>query len=211
MDVLIAGGHGQVARRLSRILARHGDTPRGLIRNADQAPDLEADGAHPVLCDLERDDVRPHVGGADAIVFAAGAGAGSGDARKRTLDLGGALKCIEAAQELGVARFVMVSAMGIEDAAHAGPMRPYLEAKGEADEALRISGLDWTIVRPGHLTDVPGTGRVDAARALGRRGDIPRDDVALVVHECLRAPETIRQQFEVLGGDTPAGIAVRAL
>ena len=211
MDVLVAGGHGKIARRLLRLLARNGDNARGLIRNADHARDLEADGAHPVLCDLERDDVRPHVGGADAIVFAAGAGAGSGDARKRTLDLGGALKCIEAAQELGVARFVMVSSMGIEDAAHAGPMRPYLEAKGEADEALRISGLDWTIVRPGHLTDVPGTGRVDAAHALGRRGDIPRDDVALVLHECLKGPETIRQQFEVLSGDTPAGIAVRAL
>ena len=211
MDVLIAGGHGQVARRLSRLLAARGDTPRGLIRNPDHVSDLEADGAHPVLCDLERDEVRQHVGGADAIVFAAGAGPGSGDERKRTLDLGGALKCIEAAQDLGVARFLMVSSMGIEDAAHAGPMRPYLEAKGEADDALRISGLDWTIVRPGHLVDTPGTGRVDARPALGRRGDVPRDDVALVLAECLRAPETIRRQFELLAGDTPAAIAVRQL
>src|SRR3954465_3933604 len=145
MDVLVAGGHGQVARRLLRILAARRHNARRLIRNEAHAADLEQDGAHPVLCDLEADDVRAHVGGADAIVFAAGAGAGSGDARKRTLDLGGALKCIEAAQELGVARFLMVSAMGIEDAAHAGPMRPYLEAKGDADDALRISGLDWTI------------------------------------------------------------------
>ncbi len=211
MDVLIAGGHGQVARRLSRLLATGGHTPRGLIRNADHVADLEADGAHPVLCDLEQDDVRPHVGGADAIVFAAGAGPGSGDARKRTMDLGGALKCIEAARELGVARFVMVSTMGIEDAAHAGPMRPYFEAKGEADATLEISGLDWTIVRPGHLVDTPGTGRVDARVALGRRGDIPRDDVALVLYECLRAPESIRRRFEVLAGDTPAAVAVRQI
>jgi nucleoside-diphosphate-sugar epimerase len=211
MDVLVAGGHGKIARRLLRLLARHGDTGRGLIRNPDHAADLEADGAHPVLCDLERDDVRPHVGGADAIVFAAGAGPGSGDERKRTVDLGGALKCIEAAQELGVARFLIVSSMGYEDAEHAGPMRRYYEAKRDADDALRTSGLDWTIVRPGHLTDVPGTGRVDARSALGRSGEIPRDDVALVLFECLRAPETIRAAFQVLSGDTPVAVAVRQL
>jgi uncharacterized protein YbjT (DUF2867 family) len=164
-----------------------------------------------VLCDLERDDVRPHVGGADAIVFAAGAGPGSGPQRKRTVDLGGALKCIEAAQELGVARFLIVSSMGYEDAEHSGPMRPYYEAKREADEALRVSGLDWTIVRPGGLTDAPGSGRVDARAALGRRGEIPRDDVALVLFECLQAPETIRASFEVLSGDTPVAVAVRRL
>ena len=98
MDVLVAGGHGQIARRLLRLLAQRGHTARGLIRNPDHVADLEADGAHPVLCDLEHDDVRPHIGGADAIVFAAGAGPGSGAERKQTVDLGGALKCIEAAQ-----------------------------------------------------------------------------------------------------------------
>jgi uncharacterized protein YbjT (DUF2867 family) len=211
MDVLVAGGHGKIARRLSRLLARHGDTPRGLIRNPDHAADLEADGAQPVLCDLEHDDVRPHVGGADAIVFAAGAGPGSGDARKRTMDYGGAVKCIEAAQELGVARFVIVSSMGYEDAEHAGPMRVYYEAKRDADEALRSSGLDWTIVRPGALTDEPGTGRVDAAPVLARWGDVPRDDVALTVFECLLAPETIRASFMLLSGDVPVDVAVRQL
>src|ERR671938_1077482 len=166
MDVLVAGGHGKVARRLVRLLAREGHAPRAVIRNPAHVADVEADGASPVLCDLERDDLRPHVGGAEAIVFAAGAGPGSGAERKRTVDLGGALKCIEAAQELGVARLVIVSSMGYEDAEHAGPMRPYYEAKRAADEALRTSGLDWTIVRPGRLTDEPGTGRVDEAPAL---------------------------------------------
>src|SRR3954468_11447418 len=170
MDVLVAGGHGDPARRLLPLLPAHRENSPVLIRNPDHAGDLESDGAHPVLCDLERDDVRPHVGGADAIVFAAGAGPGSGDERKRTVDLGGALKCIEAAQELGVARFLIVSSMNYEDAEHAGPMRPYYEAKRDADDALRTSGLDWTIVRPGGLTDAPGTGRVDAAPALARRG-----------------------------------------
>src|SRR4051794_11279493 len=187
MDVLVASGHGQVARRLLRLLARNGDNARGLIRNPDHAADLESDGAHAVLCDLERDDVRPHVGGADAIVFAAGAGPGSGDERKRTVDLGGALKCIQAAQDVGVARFLIVSSMGYEDAEHAGPMRTYFEAKRDADAALSTSGLDWTIVRPGSLTDGPGTGRVDAAPVLARWGEIPREDVALVLYECLQA------------------------
>src|SRR5215218_7194613 len=148
MEVLIAGGHGQVARRLIRRLAGDGHTARGLIRNPEHAADLEADGGVAVLCDLEHDDVRPHVGGADAIVFAAGAGPGSGAARKRTLDLGGAVKCIEAAQERGVERFLMVSAMGLDDIDPESPMGPYLEAKRDADLALADSGLRWTIVRP---------------------------------------------------------------
>jgi uncharacterized protein YbjT (DUF2867 family) len=211
MDVLVAGGHGQIGRRLLRLLAAQGHTARGLIRNPDHVADLEADGAHPVLCDLETDDVRPHVGGAEAIVFTAGAGPGSGNARKRTVDLGGALKCIQAAQELGVARFVIVSSMGTRDLEHAGDMRPYLEAKAEADAAVETSGLDWTIVRPGRLTDVPGTGAVDLAPAINRRGEIPRDDVALVIAECLTAPNTIRAAFDLLAGDVPAGEAVRAV
>src|SRR3954452_5463490 len=162
MDVLVAGGHGHVARRLLRLLAANGDNARGLIRNPDHAGDLESDGAHPVLCDLERDDLRPHVGGAEAIVFAAGAGPGSGPERKRTVDLGGALKCIEAAQELGVARFVIVSALGVRNrAGWSEAVRPYCEAKAAADDAVAASGLDWPIVRPGRLTDEPGTGTVD--------------------------------------------------
>ena len=164
-----------------------------------------------MLCDLERDDVRPHVGGAEAIVFTAGAGPGSGPERKRTVDFGGARKCIEAAQELGVARFVLVSSMGTRDLAHAGPMRPYLQAKAEADALLETSGLDWTIVRPGRLTDEPGTGMVDLAPALGRRGEIPRDDVALVLLHCLQADNTVRAQFELLSGDVPVEQAVRSV
>src|SRR5215204_49857 len=189
MDVLIAGGHGKIARRLIRILASDGHTARALIRSDDQAADIEGDGGVPVLCDLERDDVTPHVGGADAIVFAAGAGPGSGAERKRTVDFGAAVKCVKAAEQLGVARFVIVSSIGAQDP-EAGPesMRPYLRTKAEADARVVASTLDWTIVRPGSLEDGPGTGLVDVSTALGRRGSVPRDDVALVLRKLSASP-----------------------
>lgn len=211
MDVIVAGGHGQIARRLLRILAAHGHNARGLIRNPDHVPDLEADGAHPILCDLEHDDLVPHIGGANAIVFAAGAGPGSGPERKQTVDYGAAVKCIEAAQRTGVDRFVIVSSIGIEDAVHAGPMRAYLEAKGAADDALRTSGLSWTIVKPGSLHDEPGSGTVDIAVGLGRRGPVSRDNVAEVLYRCLLADNTIRAEFELFDGPTPIPAAVEAL
>src|SRR5215218_6434641 len=212
MDVLIAGGHGQVARRLIRLLARDGQTVRGLIRNPGHAADLEADGGVPVVCDLEREDVTPHAAGADAIVFAAGAGPGSGPERKQTVDLGAAVKCVEAAQAAGVARFVIVSSIGAQDP-DGGPesMRPYLRAKADADAAVAASGLDWTIVRPGGLENDPGTGLVDVSTQLGRRGQVPRDDVALVLAETLQAPNTVGLTFEVFSGETQARAAVRAL
>jgi uncharacterized protein YbjT (DUF2867 family) len=212
MDVLVAGGHGKIARHLLRLLAEHGHHGRGLIRNPDHAADLEADGAVPVLCDLEHDDPRPHLGGAEAIVFAAGAGPGSGAERKRTVDYGGAVKLIEAAEELGARRYLMVSSMGAGDPASASEeMRPYQQAKHDADEALAASGLDWTIVRPGGLTDAPGSGRVDLAPTLGRYGQVTRQDVALVLLECLGAENTIRTTFEVLEGDVPVHEALAAL
>jgi nucleoside-diphosphate-sugar epimerase len=212
MDVLIAGGHGQVARRLIRRLAGDGHTARGLIRNPEHAADLEADGGVPVLCDLESDDVRPHVGAADAIVFAAGAGPGSGAERKRTVDLGAAVKCVEAAEALGVARFVIVSSIGAQDPdAGSEAMRPYLRAKADADARVAGSTLDWTIVRPGGLQNGPGSGRVSVSTTLGGRGVVPRDDVALVLAETLQAPNTIGLTFELFAGDVPAQEAVRSL
>jgi nucleoside-diphosphate-sugar epimerase len=212
MEVLIAGGHGQIALRLERLLAQAGHRPRGLIRNPAHANDLEAAGAEPVLCDLEHDDPRPHIGAADAIVYAAGAGPGSGTERKRTMDYGGAVKLIDAARELGVARWIMVSSMGAGDPESASEqMRPYQQAKHDADEALASSGLDWTIVRPGGLTNEPGSGFVEAAPQLNRYGQIPRDDVALVLLECLDAANTVGVTFELLAGETAARDAVRAL
>jgi nucleoside-diphosphate-sugar epimerase len=212
MDVVIAGGHGKIALRLLRLLAERGDRARGLIRNPDHAADLEAVGGVPVLCDLEREDnVSRHVEGADAVVFAAGAGPGSGPARKQTMDLGGAVKLIEAARANGIARYVIVSSMGAGRPERAsGPMRPYLEAKAEADERLAASGLDHTIVRPGRLTDQPGSGRIRAGLEIGY-GEVTRDNVAATLLAVLDADNTIGKTFDLLEGDTPIEEAVRAL
>jgi nucleoside-diphosphate-sugar epimerase len=212
MNVVVAGGHGQIGLRLLRLLAERGDHARGLIRNPDHAGDLEAVGAEPVVCDLEfEDDVAPFVAGADAIVFAAGAGPGSGPERKRTMDLGGALKLIEAARTDGIARYVIVSSIGAGNPEAASEqMRPYIEAKAEADHALAASGLEFTIVRPGRLTEDPGTGRVRIATDV-EYGEVTRDDVAATLAEVLNAPNTIGRAFELVGGDTPIDEAVRAL
>ncbi|HYY21158.1 MAG TPA: SDR family oxidoreductase [Thermoleophilaceae bacterium] len=212
MDVVVAGGHGKVGLRLLRLLAERGDRGRGLIRNPGYAADLEGAGAEPVLCDLEReDDLSPFVEGADAVVFAAGAGPGSGPERKKTVDLGGAVKLIEAAGASGVRRYVIVSSIGAGRPERGSKaMRPYLEAKSEADARLRESGLDYTIVRPGRLTEAPGTGRVAAAASVDR-GEIPRDDVAATLAAVLRADNTIGQTFELVGGETPIDEAIREL
>ncbi|WP_203730016.1 SDR family oxidoreductase [Paractinoplanes durhamensis] len=211
MDILVAGGHGQIALRLLKLLAADGHTARGLIRKPEQAADLTAVGAVPVIGDLENDpSLAPYVKGSDAVVFAAGAGPGSGPARKRTVDLGGAIKLADAAMSEGVTRYVMVSSIGAQDPSSAGPtMQPYLEAKAEADAYVIGSGLDCTIVRPGSLTDDPGTGLVTVTRDLGNRGPVPRDDVAAVLAACLVTPTTIGVTFELFAGDTPIPEALK--
>ena len=208
--VAIAGGHGRIAILLGGLLAERGDTARGLIRNPDQADDLRAAGIEPVVCDLEGDgDVAAAVRGADAVVFAAGAGPGSGDARKKTVDLGGAVKLIEAAKAEGVSRYLIVSSMGAEKAPADGAegFGAYLRAKFEADEAVRASGLDYTVVRPGGLTEDPGTGLVTIAE-ITERGQIPRADVAAVLLACLDTPSTIGQSFDLISGTTPIADAL---
>jgi uncharacterized protein YbjT (DUF2867 family) len=165
-----------------------------------------------VVCDLEReDDISRCVEGADAVVFAAGAGPGSGPERKKTVDLGRAVKLIDAAKANGIARYVIVSSIGADHPERAsGARRPYIEAKAEADERLVASGLDHTIVRPGGLTDEPGTGRIRAGADIGS-GRISRDDVAATLLAVLDADNAIGKAFDLVEGDTPIEEAVRAL
>jgi uncharacterized protein YbjT (DUF2867 family) len=211
--IVIAGGHGRIALRLASVLSARGHVVRSLIRNPGHEAGVHGAGAEPVLADMERlDDLSEFVDGADAVVFAAGAGPGSGPERKQTVDLGAAVKLLEAARRTGARRYLMVSSMGAGDpAAGSEAMRPYLEAKAQADAALVASDLDWTIVRPGMLTDDSGTGMVDAAPSLGRRGSVTRDDVAAVLAACLDEPRTVRATFELLQGSTPIAEALAAL
>jgi nucleoside-diphosphate-sugar epimerase len=214
MNVVIAGGHGRVALRLARRLREGGDRVRSLIRNPAHAGDVEAAGAQPVVCDLEHADedaVAKAIAGADAVVFAAGAGGGSGPERKWTMDYGGAVKLIAAAKANGTDRYVMLSSRGADpDAAGDDTFAVYLRAKGKADAELQVSGLAYTIVRPGWLTDDPGTGRISAAEHVDD-GHISRDDVAAVLAFAVHDPALTGVTFEVVQGDTPIEQAIKAL
>lgn len=214
MRVAIAGGHGKIALRLTHLLTEHGDEVRSIIRRADQVDDVRAVGGEPLLCNLESveaDQIAAAVGEVDAVVFAAGAGPGSGPARKETMDYGGAVKLIEAARTKGIMRYVMISSQGANaSAAGNDTFSVYLRAKGCADDELVASGLDYTIVRPTGLTDDPGDGRVRIAKRVDR-GHVPRDDVAAVLAATLRETATVNKTFEVTDGDQPIDEALRLL
>lgn len=214
MRTVIAGGHGKIALRLERLLAERGDSAVGLIRNPGQADDLRAVGGEPLVLDLESatvEEVADALRNADAAVFAAGAGPGSGPARKQTVDRDGAVLLADAAERAGVRRFLVVSGMGAKaDAAYPDPgFRAYLRAKGEADDAVRAhDALDWTVLRPGALTDEPGSGRVHLAPSTGR-GSVPRDDVAAVLVALLDTPGTAGRTLELVSGPTDIAEAIR--
>ena len=212
MIVVIAGGHGKIALLLARRLADRGDEVRSLIRNPAHSGDIEAAGAAPVVCDLEAagdDEVAGAVAGADAVVFAAGAGPGSGPERKWTMDYGGAVKLIAAARANGVDRYAMVSSRSADpDAPGDDTFAVYLRAKGKADADLRQSGLAYTIVRPGALTDDPGSGQI---RVGTGDGSISREDVAALLAAALHDPGLAGTQFEVIEGETPIEQALEQL
>lgn len=211
MLITVVGGHGQIAMLLHPILKEKGHDIRGIIRKPEQADDLREAGAEPVVCDIEeQEDISDAVGPADAVLFAAGAGPGSGAARKWTVDRDGAIKLIDAAKKNGINRYVLISAMGTDRPRGPEVFRVYLKAKAEADEALRNSGLDYTIIKPGRLTDEPGTGNVSLAPDL-EKGEIPRADVAATLAEVLETPELAGMTLDLVSGDTPVGEAVEKL
>jgi uncharacterized protein YbjT (DUF2867 family) len=213
MRIVIAGGHGQIALRLERLLAAGGHEPVGIIRRPEHAADLREAGAEPVLMDLESasvEQVAAALQGADAAVFAAGAGPGSGVARKETVDRGAAVLVADAAERTGVRRYLVVSSMGA-DPRHPGDgeFDVYLRAKGAADEDVRSrTGLDWTILRPGGLTNDAGTGLVQLKASTGR-GMVPRDDVAAVLAELVETSATAGLTLELISGSVPVTVAVK--
>jgi uncharacterized protein YbjT (DUF2867 family) len=219
MRIVIAGAHGQVARRLGRLLSARADTVVGIVRNPGHEADLRDDGVEPAVLDLESasvDEVTGVLRGSDAVVFAAGAGPGSGAERKHTVDHAAAVLLADAAERAGVRPYLLVSSMGVEQARQGTPrgMDPvfavYLQAKLRAeDQILPRPDLDTTIVRPGRLTDDPGTGRVTLGHGI-EFGEIPRDDVAAVLAEILRAGKT-GEVVELVGGTTPIAEAVAGL
>jgi len=216
VHVVIAGGHGKIALRLTARLAARADIVTSLVRNPDHRADVEQAGGRPVVVDLEAttvDDLAPILSGADAVVFAAGAGPGSGAARKDTVDRAAAVLLAEAARAAGVHRYLLVSSTGVDD-----PPRPgtdevwaaYLAAKKAAEEAVRASALAWTILRPGALTDDPGTGRVLLAPPPVPPAEVTRDDTAAVLVALLDTPATAGKILELRAGDTDVDEAVRA-
>jgi uncharacterized protein YbjT (DUF2867 family) len=214
MRVVIAGGHGQIALLLEQLLSRRGDTAVGLVRNPDHVPDLESRGAQGVVLDLERasvDELAQVVGGADAVVFAAGGGPNSGPARKETVDKLAAILLADAAEQAGVRRYLMVSSMGTDQADPDSDdvFQVYLTAKKAADDDLRSRDLDWTILQPGRLTDDPGTGKITLDPSAEPR-EVPRADVAATLVGALDEPATIGCQLTVLSGDRPIAEALAA-
>jgi uncharacterized protein YbjT (DUF2867 family) len=214
LRVVIAGGHGQIALLLERVLAARGDQPVGIVRNPDHVDDVRAAGAEAVVLDLEAADVAAVAAvlrGADAVVFAAGGGPDSGAARKETVDRGAAALLADAAEQAGVRRYLMISSMGTDkaDPDSDDVFQVYLRAKRAADEDLMARDLDWTVVRPGRLTDDPGAGRVQVGTL--ERGEIPRADVAAVLAAALGTDTTVGATFDLLAGHQTVDAALAAL
>ena len=211
--VAVVGGNGQIARILHGILTERGHTPVALVRKEEQASALGAEGVQTRLLDIEAADEGQFASafqGCDAVVFAAGGGPDGSKSRKLSVDLGGSLKSIAGARRAGVTRFVQISAIDVDEELPADTdevWRAYVEAKRDADKALRASDLDWTIIRPGRLTDDPAEGRVSLGPEVSR-GDVTRGDVAAVVATCLDEPASIGRQWNLVGGDTPVAEAV---
>ncbi|RDI67779.1 SDR family oxidoreductase [Nocardia pseudobrasiliensis] len=217
MRIVIAGGHGKIALLLAGLLARRGDEVRSLIRNPEHAAEVAETGAEPVLLDLETatpEQVSAALAGADVAVFAAGAGPGSGVARKYTVDRDGSIHLARAAESAGVPRFVQISTMGAGK-----PPAPdrdevwsaYIDAKTQAEDDLRARPLSWTILRPGRLTDDHPTNRISLTNPPGPAGAIPRSDVATTLAAILHADNTIGKTLELITGDTPITTAIEAI
>jgi len=216
MRVVIAGGHGQIALRLTKLLSGDGHEVVGLVRNPDHEADIAAAGGQAAVLDLEQADadaVAEVLAQADVAIFAAGAGPGSGNDRKDTVDRGAAALFAQASQQAGVRRHLQVSSMGADRAdtlTDDETFTIYLRAKKAAEDDLRSRDLDWTILRPGGLTNDPGTGQILISDHTGR-GSISRDDVALTLAGLCTTKAAIGRTLELVAGQTPVAEALANL
>lgn len=210
MRVLVAGANGNTGFRIVERLKERGHEPVAMIRDPAQAPRFDDAGVESVVADLE-EEVDHAVTGTDAVVFAAGSGGSTGPEKTVAVDELGAMRITDAAERLGAPRFVMLSSIRADPRSEGHRISHYYRAKGKADLHLRNSGLVYTIVRPGRLTDEPGTGRIRAAEVLEGSGEISRDDVAAVLVECLEVEHTHRKAFEILEGDRPIREALEGI
>lgn len=211
MNVLVVGANGNTGTRVVHLLKRAGaHEPRAMIRHCDHKPKFDAMGAETVRGDLER-EVDHAVDGCDAVVFVAGSGSRTPPEKTEAVDQHGAMRMIDAAAAAGVRRFVMLSSKGADPGSQGHPLSRYLRAKGIADEHLKDSGVPFTIVRPGRLTNRPAAAGIEAERELDHDGDLSRDDLAEVLVACLDLPNTEDKTFEVLKGDTPIRRALERL
>lgn len=210
MKITVVGAHGSIAQLLHPKLIDKGYNVRGIIRKEEQSETMKEMGVEPVVIDIEEEmDISEAVGDADAVVFAAGAGPDSGKERKYTVDRDGAIKLMRACQSNGIKRYIMISVMGLDEPRGNEVFQVYQKAKKEADEALLNSGLNYTIIKPGKLTDEEGTGNVSVG-AL-ESGEVPREDVASVIAESVEHKHTYFTVFDLLSGDQPIKEALNDL
>ena len=211
MKITIVGAHGSISQLLIPMLVEKDHEVRGIIRKENQIGDIRKLGATPVVADLEvQEDISGAVGDVDAVLFAAGAGPGSGTYRKWTVDRDGAIKLIKACKRNGIKRYLIISAMNLDQPRGNEVFRVYLKAKAEANEFVRNSGLDYTIVKPGRLTDDPGKGTVKIGSDL-ESGEVPREDVAAVLAEVFEQPDTAGLEFDLISGKDSIDEALRSL
>lgn len=211
MKITIVGGHGKIAMLSHPLLKKAGHEVRAIIRKEEQADEIQKAGAEPVICDVEKEsDISEAVGNVDAVIFAAGAGPGSGADRKWSVDRDGAIKLIKAAQKNGISRYIMISAMGLDKPRGSDVFQIYLKAKAEADQALKESGLDYTIIKPGKLIDDQGSGKIKVGQNLDR-GEISRQDVARTLVAVLENKATNNLEFDLLNGEHDIETALQSL
>lgn len=216
--IVIAGGHGQIAQHLTQVLTAHGNRAVSLIRNSDHVDAVTALGALPQVIDLESasvEEVAAVLAGADAVVFAAGAGPNSGPERKDTVDRAGAVLLADAAEKAGVRRYVLISSFGagepVAEDLDAG-WKAYIKAKTAAEEDVSArSGLDWTILRPGKLTDDDPTDSVSLTEPPLDSGEVTRADVAAVIARLLETDAAVGKTLMLTSGPTSIVDAVDAL